>query len=420
MLLAPACASFDQFQSYEHRGRVFKELVRALRKILRAIFGKGIIQVTRRSETDGWLFGSPSCFAFLGAVMIFSASAVTAQQEFGHSYHFVVRQVIWLLAGLLGMFALMKLDYHKLREPAVVYTVLCLVLILLIGTFFLDKSHATHRWIKFGPAQIQPSELTKLAVILYLAWFLDLRRRGTISLDFCKEDLMHTLLPAIAPILICVALIVLQPDLGTSVDIVLIMTAFCSSRASRGSGSRLGAAALPMLFLLITHVSYRQARLTAFLHPESDPQGAGFQLLQSLIAVGSGGFTGVGLMESKQKLFYLPEAHTDFIYAVICEELGFIGAAIVIALFAAYAWRGLRASFNAPDGFGRMLALGITAMVLFQSLINFAVVLGMMPTKGIPLPFVSYGGSSSLVMLLATGVLLNVAQQANSNAVLQA
>jgi cell division protein FtsW len=160
-------------------------------------------------------------------------------------------------------------------------------------------------------------------------------------------------------------------------------------------------------------VSYRQARLMAFLHPANDPQGAGFQLLQSLIAVGSGGFTGVGLMESKQKLFYLPEAHTDFIYAVICEELGFIGAAIVIALFAVYGWRGLRASFNAPDGFGRLLALGVTAMVLSQSLINFAVVLGMMPTKGIPLPFVSYGGSSLLVMLLATGVLLNIAQQSH-------
>jgi len=357
----------------------------------------------------------------LGAVMIFSASAVTAEQQFGHSYHFVLRQVMWLVVGLLGMFALMKLDYHKLREPAVVYTVLCVVVIMLIGTFFLDKSHATHRWIKLGPAQIQPSELTKLAVILYLAWFLDLKRRAATSLEFCKEDLMHTILPAVAPILVCVALIVLQPDLGTSVDIVLIMTAilFVAGLSSRWIAVGAGVA-LPMLFVLITHVSYRQARLTAFLHPESDPQGAGFQLLQSLIAVGSGGFTGVGLMESKQKLFYLPEAHTDFIYAVICEELGFIGAAIVIALFAVYAWRGLRASFNAPDGFGRMLALGATAMVLFQSLINFAVVLGMMPTKGIPLPFVSYGGSSLLVMLLATGVLLNIAHQGSSNAGLQA
>jgi cell division protein FtsW len=357
----------------------------------------------------------------VGAVMIFSASAVTAQQQFGHSYHFVLRQIMWLVVGLLGMFALMKLDYHKLREPAVVYSVLCVVVILLVGTFFLDKSHATHRWIKLGPAQIQPSELAKLAVILYLAWFLDLKRRAATSLEFRKEDLLHTILPAVAPILICVALIVLQPDLGTSVDIVLIMTAILYVAGLSWKWLAVGiAAATPVLFFLITHVSYRNARLTAFLHPESDPQGAGFQLLQSLIAVGSGGFTGVGLMESKQKLFYLPEAHTDFIYAVICEELGFIGAAIIIALFAAYAWRGLRASFNAPDGFGRMLALGATAMVLFQALINFAVVLGMMPTKGIPLPFVSYGGSSLLVMLLATGVLLNVAQQGSSNAGLQA
>jgi len=353
----------------------------------------------------------------LGAVMIFSASAVTAEQQFGHSYHFVLRQVIWLVVGLLGMFTLMKLDYHKLREPAVVYSVLCLVVIMLVGTLFLDKSHATHRWIKLGPAQIQPSELTKLAVILYLAWFLDLRRRSATSFEFHKADLLQTILPAVAPVLVCVALIVLEPDLGTSVDIVLIMTAILFVAGLSWKWLAVGVAtALPMLIVLITNVSYRQARLTAFLHPESDPQGAGFQLLQSLIAVGSGGFTGVGLMESKQKLFYLPEAHTDFIYAVICEELGFIGASIVIAFFAVYAWRGLRASFNAPDRFGRMLALGATAMVLFQSLINFAVVLGMMPTKGIPLPFVSYGGSSLLVMLLATGVLLNVAQQANSNA----
>jgi cell division protein FtsW len=357
----------------------------------------------------------------LGAVMIFSASAVTAEQQFGHSYHFVLRQVVWLAVGLLGMFALMKLDYHRLREPAVVYTVLCMVVVMLIGTFFLDKSHATHRWIKLGPAQIQPSELTKLAVILYLAWFLDLRRRSATRLEFRKEDFLQTLLPAVAPILVCVALIVLQPDLGTSVDILLIMTAILFIAGLSWKWIAVGTlAALPVLFFLITHVSYRLVRIMAFLHPESDPQGAGFQLMQSLIAVGSGGFTGVGLMESKQKLFYLPEAHTDFIYAVICEELGFIGAAMVIALFATYAWRGLRAAFNAPDGFGRMLALGATAMVLFQSLINFAVVLGMMPTKGIPLPFVSYGGSSLLVMLLATGVLLNVSQQGSSNAGLQA
>ena len=352
----------------------------------------------------------------LGAVMIFSASAVTAEQQYGHSYYFLLRQGLWLLVGLAGMFALMKMDYHRLREPAVVYTALCLVLFMLLAAFFLGKSHATHRWIRFGPVGIQPSELAKLSAILYLAWFLDLRRRGVTRLEFSKEDLQLTILPAVAPILASVALIVMQPDLGTSVDIVLIMTAILFVAGLSWKWLVVGAgAALPMLMVLITQVSYRQARIASFWHPESDPQGAGFQLLQSLIAVGSGGFTGVGLMESKQKLFYLPEAHTDFIYAVICEELGFIGAAIVIALFAVYGWRGMRAAFNAPDGFGRLLALGVTAMVLFQCLINFAVVLGMMPTKGIPLPFVSYGGSSLLVMLLATGVLLNVAYQGRSN-----
>ena len=353
----------------------------------------------------------------LGAVMIFSASAVTAEQLYGHAYIFALRQTVWLVAGLLGMFALMRLDYHRLREPAVVYTAVCLVVLMLAGTFFLDKSHATHRWIRIGPVGIQPSELAKLVAILYLAWFLDLRRRATTRLEFRKDDLVQTILPAVAPILVCVALIVMQPDLGTSVDIVLVMAAILFVAGLSWKWLMVGlAAALPALFLLIAHVSYRQARIMAFLHPEADPQGAGFQLLQSLIAVGSGGFTGVGLMESKQKLFYLPEAHTDFIYAVICEELGFIGAAFVIALFAVYGWRGLRAAFNAPDGFGRMLALGVTAMVLFQSLINFAVVLGLMPTKGIPLPFVSYGGSSLLVMLLATGVLLNISQQSTSTA----
>ena len=367
----------------------------------------------RRLENDRWLFGVTLALCLLGAVMIFSASAVTAEAQYGHSYIFLLRQAAWLVLGLVGMFALMKTDYRRLREPAVVYSVLCIVLLMLVGAFFLDKSHATHRWIKLGPANIQPSELAKLAVILYLAWFLDLRRRNAAAMEFRKEDFLQTILPAAAPILICVALILAQPDLGTSVDIVLIAAAILFVAGLSWKWLAVGAAAaLPALYLLISHVAYRQMRFAAFLHPDSDPQGAGFQLLQSLIAVGSGGFAGVGLMESKQKLFYLPEAHTDFIYAVICEELGFIGALLVIALFAVYGWRGLRAAFSAPDGFGRLLAVGITAMVLSQALINFAVVLGMVPTKGIPLPFVSYGGSSLLVMLLATGVLLNISQQA--------
>ena len=367
----------------------------------------------RPLESDRWLFGVTLALCLLGAVMIFSASAVTADHQYGRPYIFLLRQAAWLVLGIFGMFALMRTDYRRLREPAVVCTAVCVVLLMLVGTFFLDKSHATHRWIKFGPIGIQPSELAKLAIILYLAWFLDLKRRAAAEMEFSKDDFLHTILPAVAPILLFVMLIVLQPDLGTSVDIVLIAAAVLFVAGLSWKWLVVGAAgALPVLYLLISHVSYRQARLMAFLNPDSDPLGSGFQLLQSLIAVGSGGFTGVGLMESKQKLFYLPEAHTDFIYAVICEELGFIGAILVIALFGVYAWRGLRAAFAAPDGFGRLLALGITAMVLSQALINFVVVLGMVPTKGIPLPFVSYGGSSLLVMLLATGVLLNISQQA--------
>ncbi len=373
--------------------------------------------MSRRLENDRWLFGVTLTLCLFGAVMIYSASAVTADQLYGRSYIFLLRQSAWLLLGLLGMFALMRTDYRRLREPAVVYPAIFLVLLMLGGAFFLDKSHATHRWIKFGPVNIQPSESAKLAVVLYLAWFLDLKRRGASSMEFRKEDFLRTILPAAGPILVCVVLILLQPDLGTSIDIVLVTAAILYVAGLSWKWLVTGAAAaLPILYLLITQVSYRQARLMAFLDPGSDPQGSGFQLLQSLIAVGSGGFTGVGLMESKQKLFYLPEAHTDFIYAVICEELGFLGAIIVVALFAAYGWRGLRAAFGAPDGFGRLLAFGITAMVLCQALINFAVVLGMVPTKGIPLPFVSYGGSSLLVMLLATGVLLNIAQQAREPA----
>ena len=268
----------------------------------------------RRLENDRWLFVVTLGLCLLGAVMIFSASAVTAEHEYGHSYIFLLRQTVWLAIGLAGMFVLMRTDYRRLREPVVVCSVLCLVGLMLVGAFFLDKSHATHRWIRFGPVGIQPSEIAKLAVILYLAWFLDLKRRNAAGMQFRKEDFVHNVLPAIGPILVCVALVLAQPDLGTSVDIVLIAAAVLYVAGLSWKWIAVGAAAaLPALYLLITHVAYRQARMMAFLNPDSDPQGAGFQLLQSLIAVGSGGFTGVGLMESKQKLFYLPEAHTDFI-----------------------------------------------------------------------------------------------------------
>src|SRR5438045_3217580 len=237
-----------------------------------------------RPDSDRCLFGVTLARCLFGAVMILSASAVTAEQLYGHSYIFLVRQAAWLLIGLLGMFVLMRTDYHKLRQPAVIYPVVCVVLLMLVGAFFLDRSHATHRWIRFGPIGIQPSELAKLAVILYLAWFLDQKRRSAAGMEFCKEDFLHTILPAAGPVLICVLLILLQPDLGTSIDIVVITAAILYAAGLSWKWLVTGAvAALPILYVLITHVSYRQARLMAFLDSGSDPRGARFQSLESLI-----------------------------------------------------------------------------------------------------------------------------------------
>jgi len=357
------------------------------------------------------MFGSTLALCLVGAIMVFSASAVMARDEYGSGSHFLLRQLLWLAIGLGGMMAVMNLDYRNLRRPEVIFTTLFAVLVMLVAALFLDKSHATHRWIRLGPVNLQPSELAKLAVIFYLAWFLEMRRRPD---GFGMNDWRHTVLPALGPVLVLVGLVVIEPDLGTAVEIFLIAVAMLYVAGLDGKYiAGAGLAAIPIVYLLIVRVPYRYERVLAFLNPTADPQGRGFQLLQSLIAVGSGGFTGVGLMESKQKLFYLPEAHTDFIFAVLCEELGFIGGAVVLSLFAIYGWRGIRSAFKTADEFGRFAALGITVMILSQTMINLGVVLGMMPTKGIPLPFISYGGSSLLVMLLATGVLLNISRQAD-------
>ncbi|HXQ98108.1 MAG TPA: putative lipid II flippase FtsW [Candidatus Limnocylindrales bacterium] len=364
----------------------------------------------RRLETDRWLFLSTIALCLVGAVMVFSASAVTAREEYGHASHFLLRQLLWLVLGAGGMLLLMNVDYRILRKPAIVLSGLTAVLLMLVGVFFLDRHHDTHRWISFGGFGLQPSEFAKLAVIAYLAWFLERRlKAGRKKLD----DLRHTVIPALGPVLLVLALVAKQPDLGTAIEIFLIALAMLFvAGVSMKYLAAAGAAVVPFVVYMIIFVPWRFERMVSFLYPNADPQGKGFQLIQSLIAVGSGGFTGVGLMESRQKLFYLPEAHTDFIFAVICEELGFIGGTIVLALFAVYAWRGMRAALESLDPFGRLVALGITTMIVSQALINLCVVLGMLPTKGIPLPFISYGGSSLLAMLWATGVLLNISQNA--------
>jgi cell division protein FtsW len=362
--------------------------------------------MAKRVSVDRWLFAVTMLLVFVGLVMVFSASAVMARERFGSPYAFLSKQLIWAVAGLMAMLVTMRVDFRRYKHPALVFSFMGMTTLLLISVFFLDRSHNTHRWIHAGGFSFQPSELAKPVLILFLAYFLESRANT-------MDDVRNTLVPAATPILMFLGLIVLEPDLGTAIACAGIAACilYVAGMRMRYFGYAF-AASLPALYILIFHVAWRRDRILAFLNPYADRQKTGFHIIQSLIAVGTGGVTGLGLMEGKQKLFYLPEPHTDFIFAVTAEELGLVGALFVVALFAIFLWRGMRASWRTEDVFGRYLAVGITSMVVMQAFINISVVLGMMPTKGIPLPLVSYGGSSLFVTLACIGVLLNITKQA--------
>src|ERR1700704_1611948 len=362
--------------------------------------------MAKRVSVDRWMFTVTTILVFIGLIMIFSASAVMAKERYGSAYEFLLKQLVWAVAGLVVMVVATKVDYKRLQHPALVFLLLGFTTLLLISVFFLDRAHGTHRWFHVGPISLQPSELAKPALILFLAWFLE---NKTNSMD----DWRNTLIPAVAPTLVFLGLIVFQPDLGTAIACAGITACvlFVAGVRLRYFGYAFAAALLPLYFLIF-HVSYREDRILAFLNPYADPKGFGFHIIQSLIAVSTGGVTGLGLMEGKQKLFYLPEPHTDFIFAVTAEELGLMGALVIVVLFAIFLWRGIRTALRTQDMFGRFLAVGITSMIVVQAFINISVVLGLMPTKGIPLPLVSYGGSSLLVTLASIGVLLNISKQA--------
>jgi len=362
--------------------------------------------MAKRVSVDRWLFTVTMLLVFVGLVMVFSASAVMARERFGSEYAFLSKQLIWAIAGLIAMVITMRVDYRRYKHPALVFSLMGLTTLLLISVFFLDRSHNTHRWIHAGGFSLQPSELAKPVLILFLAYFLESRAKTI-------DDVRNTLLPAAAPVMVFLGLIVLEPDLGTAIACAGITACvlYVAGMRLRYFGYAFGASLAP-LYILIFHVSWRRERILAFLNPYADRQKAGFHIIQSLIAVGTGGVTGMGLMEGKQKLFYLPEPHTDFIFASMAEEFGLLGSLLVVTLFAIFLWRGMRASWRTEDPFGRYLAVGITSMVVLQAFINISVVLGMMPTKGIPLPLVSYGGSSLFVTLACIGVLLNITKQA--------
>lgn len=362
--------------------------------------------MAKRISVDRVLFIVTLLLVFVGLVMVFSASAVMAKERYHSGYFFLLRQLGWAVAGFGAMLVGMKVDYRRLKHPAVVFSLLGLTTLMLISVFFLDRAHNTHRWIHFSGFSFQPSELAKPVLILFLAFFLESRTRN-------MDDLRNTLVPAVLPTLVFIGLIVFQPDLGTAIACAAITVCilFVAGLDMKYLAYAFVGSLLPLYFLIF-HVAYRRDRILAFLDPYSDPQGRGFHIIQSLIAVSTGGLTGVGLMEGKEKLFYLPEPHTDFIFSVLGEELGLIGCVTVVLLFAVFLWRGMRTALRTQDLFGRFLAVGITSMVVVQALINISVVLGLMPTKGIPLPLISYGGSSLFITLGCIGVLLNVTKQA--------
>ncbi len=363
--------------------------------------------MARKLSPDKLLFAVTLVLVLAGVVMVFSASAVPAEEKFGSPYYFLIRQGVWALLGLIGMSVVMHIDYRNYRRPLYVYGGLFVCALLLVAVFFLDPNNNTHRWIRLGSLSFQPSELCKLVLVIFLASLLEKQADRV-------NDWRHTLLPCLAMLGAFLGLIVAEPDLGTSVSIaaVAFILLFCAGlRLKYVFGACL--MAIPPLFYLIYFFQYRLERVLVFLDPWKDPLDSGFQIVQSLIAVGSGGLTGLGLMEGKQKLFYVPEPHTDFIYAVIGEEWGLIGTLAVLALFGVFLWRGVRLSLRASDCFGRFLGVGLTSMVVCQAFVNMSVVLSLLPTKGIPLPFISSGGSSLLVSLLGVGVLLNISQHSD-------
>src|SRR6201998_775022 len=361
--------------------------------------------MAKRVSVDRRLFTVTMLLVFVGLAMVFSASAVMARERFCSPYAFLSKQLIWAVAGLGAMVVTMRVDYKRYKHPALVFSFMGMTTLLLISVFFLDRSHNTHRWIHAGGFSFQPSELAKPVLILFLAYFLESRAKA-------MDDVRNTLVPAAAPILVFLGLIVLQPDLGTAIACAGIAACilYVAGMRMRYFGYAFAASLAPLYFLIF-HVKFRRDRIFAFLNPYADRERSGFHIIQSLIAVGTGGITGTGLMEGKQKLFYLPEPHTDFIYAVTAEEFGLVGSIFIAALFAVFLWRGWRTARKTQDVFGRYLAVGITSMVVLQAFINISVVLGLMPTKGIPLPFVSYGGSSLFITLAFVVVVWNFLKQ---------
>ena len=360
--------------------------------------------MARKLKSDKILFTATLLLVCVSIVMVYSASALVALERFDEPYLFLTKQGLWTVLGLAVLGVAMRVDYRAYRNEAFIWGVLAVVGLMLVAVLFMPPVNGTRRWFGLGGLGIQPSELAKIACVLFTALMLE-RRMHRI------DDVSYSLLPIGIVVGILTGLILVQPDFGTAISLLLILAVMVFAAGLHYKyfvGSLL--ILLPVIYVVLVSAPYRRRRLMAFWDPWADPLGDGFQIIQSLIAVGTGGVFGRGIMGGVQKLFYLPEPHTDFIYAVIAEELGLLGATAILVCFGLIAWRGLRIALRAEDGFAAFVALGLTTMVVAQALVNMSVVLGLLPTKCIPLPLVSFGGSSLLINLLGMGVLLNISQ----------
>lgn len=339
-----------------------------------------------------------------GLLMVYSASAMIATKVHNDQFHFFVRQGVWAIAGLLGMAITMKIDYRFYKKPAVVIPLLYFTIILLIAVFFFPRLNNAHRWILVKGFSLQPSEIAKLALVAFLAYYLE-------KYTSRVNDLWKVFIPTAGVTLFIVTLVAAEPDFGTA---LMIFTAFVVLLFQAGVPFRhlltLAIPVIPALVGMLVFVPWRLQRLLDFLDPWQNEKTSGYQVVQSLISIGSGGINGLGFSQGRQKLFFLPSPHADFIFGVIGEELGLIGAVALVAAFGVLAWRGFKAAKHAPDKFGNLLGIGLTVLIITQAFFNISVALSLVPTKGIPLPFISAGGSSLAITLAACGILLNISK----------
>lgn len=360
-----------------------------------------------RTAPDFWLLASILGLLAIGIVMVYSAGSVLAFHDYGDSFYFVKRQLLFATLGLVAMFFMMNLDYRIVRKYAKIILIICfgmLILVLIPGVGVVRGG--ARSWIGISSFGIQPSEFMKLGMILFLSYWLGKE-------DYRITSFTKGLLPPLALMGAAFGLIMLQPDLGTGTvmmgaSLLIVFTAGAKIKHLAGLAS---IGVLGFIGLILA-APYRLQRITAFLDPWSDPLGAGYQIIQSLYAIGPGGLAGLGLGMSRQKYSYVPEPQTDFIFSILAEELGFIGGLLVLLLFLILVWRGMRVAMTIDDTFGSLLAVGIVGMVAVQVVINIGVVIGLMPVTGITLPLISYGGSSLTLMLTAFGILLNLSRYA--------